>query len=222
MSHSYFSQRLISSSSMDTRKFCVTDISGRQYRKSGRPERDSQLIDGVIRWLFQSLANLWSSSLIRSMLQNLRHSTWNTHFKLHNSSTAVIYSPVCAISKPSLCHKKFGPLPFYWRLYSLCLNLSSTPSGSKILSVSYSFFSDHQVMVDHESLPHRLITDITSSGLKLSLSMRFMTVKRLDTCFLYVKPLRASIYLYCLELRLWLCISRRHDRVSFSWYSRFK
>ena len=105
------------------------------------------------------------------MLQNLRHSTWNTHFKLHNSSTAVIYSPVCAISKPSLCHKKFGPLPFYWRLYSLCLNLSSTPSGSKILSVSYSFFSDHQVMVDHESLPHRPITDITSSGLKLSLSL---------------------------------------------------
>lgn len=120
MSHSYFSQRLISSSSMDTRKFCVADISGRQYRKSGRPEKDSQLIDGVIRWLFQSLANLWTSSLIRSMLQNLRHSTWNTHFKLHNSSTAAI---------------GFGPLSFYWRLYSLCLNLSSTPSGSKILSV---------------------------------------------------------------------------------------
>lgn len=58
MSHSYFSQRLISSSSMDTRKFCVADISARQYRKSGRPEKDSQLIDGVIRWLFQSLANL--------------------------------------------------------------------------------------------------------------------------------------------------------------------
>ena len=135
MSHSYFSQRLISSSSMDTRKFCVADISGRQYRKSGRPEKDSQLIDGVIRWLFQSLANLWTSSLIRSMLQNLRHSTWNTHFKLHNSSTAAIYSPVYAISKPSLCHKKIRTLPFYWRLYSLCLNLSSIPSGSKILSV---------------------------------------------------------------------------------------
>ena len=29
MSHSYFSQRLISSLSMETRKFCMADISGR-------------------------------------------------------------------------------------------------------------------------------------------------------------------------------------------------
>ncbi|KAK2550388.1 hypothetical protein P5673_028901 [Acropora cervicornis] len=47
-------------------------------------------------------------------------------------------------------------------------------------------------------------------------------VERLDTCFLFVKPLLARIHLNCLELRFSSCISRRHERISFCSYPRLK
>ena len=73
---------------------------------------------------------------------------WNTHFKPQNSSTVAIYSPVYAnpygfnLSKPSMCHRKFGPLLLYWRLCSLCLTRIDTFWMQNSQSVPYSFFSD--------------------------------------------------------------------------------